>query len=142
MQVLHPVVPQLALAACCAACAVWLAVHAADARTVHRANDLGLRGSHVQALATARDVTRRPSAVRAARVRAAASVALGRLADAERALADVAADAPNDWEAHRGRAVVLRELGQPEAAQRAMARALELNPRLQLPFGFEAASGA
>jgi len=43
---------------------------------------------------------------------------------------------PSDWLARRDLAVVLARAGERQAARTQMARALALNPRMRIPFGF------
>jgi Flp pilus assembly protein TadD len=128
--------PALAAAGCCALCALWLGVNAIDARRVHEANDLGLRGDSAGALVKAAGVTRAPARVRALRTQAYAAALLNRLGEADRALVEAIDAAPNDWSAHRDRAAVLQHLGRVDEAADEMRRAAALNPRIVPPAGF------
>jgi Flp pilus assembly protein TadD len=122
--------PTLAAAVCCAACAFWLGGQAIEAGRIHQANDLGLQGRPAAALAKA------TGASRGARIRAVAAAQLGRFDEADRALRQAIDRAPNDWSAHRDRAVLLQQLGRTAPAAAELSRALALNPRLRLPAGF------
>ncbi len=121
--------------------ALYLAGAQRDAAHVDDANRLGAQGRYADAERAARRAEREPASTRARLVEAYALRDQGRIAEAERAFADVARADPNEWTVRRDHAVLLARLGRREAAAREMARALQLNPRMRLPPGFQRSGG-
>ena len=112
---------------------LYLGLHAADARKVERANQLGLASSIEEAAAEARQVERRPAETRALQVEAVALTALGRYPDAVAAWRRVAEREPNSWLVHLGLARALAFAGDAKGARAALMRAKGLNPRMRVP---------
>ena len=128
--------PAIAVGILCLAPAAWLGLAQRDAERLEEANRLGAAGRYDAAADEAARVTRDPAAARASLVRAYALREDGDLRRAERAFAIAAREDPANWVVQRDRAVVLARLGRARAASDAMARALQLNPRMPLPAGF------
>lgn len=122
--------------------AVYLAVQQGDAERLERANELGRQGRYAEALDEALAVERAPAADRAALTAAYALFELRRYPEAARAFAQAAEADPRNWVIHRDRARALLASGRRGRAERAMARARELNPRMTVPPGFQAATRA
>jgi Flp pilus assembly protein TadD len=100
------------------------------------ANELGLQGRFADALDEARGIHRAPTVLRALVVEAQAAGLLGRVGVAVDALDQAIDRDPNNWILHRDRARALLRRGARDRARREMARALALNPRMELPRGF------
>jgi Flp pilus assembly protein TadD len=126
----------LPAAAVCLVLAGYLALTARDERHVQRANELGLQGHYAAAVAEARQVSRAPAASRARLTQAYAELYRGRLPAALDQFHEAARRDPNNYVVRRDWAFALLLAGRREGAQRQMARALALNPRLTLPAGF------
>ena len=125
------------LALGCLLVALYLGFAQRDAAHVDEANRLGVEGRFAEAERAARSAERPPARDRGKLVLAYALRDQGRLEEAARAFAQAARADPNSWTVHRDHAVVLLRLGDRPGARRAMARALELNPRMRLPSPFE-----
>jgi tetratricopeptide (TPR) repeat protein len=120
----------------CLALAGYLAITARDEQHVKRANQLGQAGQYAAAVAEARQVTRAPAASRARLAQAYAEILRGHNAAALEQFREAARRDPNNFVIRRDWAFALLLVGRRQAAQTQMARALALNPRLQLPTGF------
>lgn len=116
----------------CASCALLLQLGAHDAAQTARAGELAAAGRLDEAIATAREVDRAPSDLRARLLEARALAVAGRTAQADRAYAQVAARDPNNWLVHYewARATFRHDL---DASIERLRRAKELNPLLPVP---------
>lgn len=112
---------------------LYLGLHAADARRLERANELGIAGDYEEAAVEARHVARRPAATRALQVDAVALTALGRYPEATAVWRRLAGREPNSWVVHLGLARALVLSGDIEGARVALLRAKALNPRFRVP---------
>jgi tetratricopeptide (TPR) repeat protein len=120
----------------CILVALYLLSHQRDEAHLRTANDLGRTGHLEAALNEAARVHREPTAARAVLVQAYADVALGRDDDARRAFRRSLELDSGNFAVRRDLALTLRRLGAAQAAREEMARALRLNPRMQVPPGF------
>lgn len=117
----------------CAVLALWLGLGARDQRAVRDAADLALAGDPTGAAARAAGVDGRPAALRARIVQARALFFAADLDAASAAYRDAAELAPNDWTVRREWALTEARRGATGAARRQLARALALNPRMDVP---------
>lgn len=121
-----------AAASLAASAALWSARE--DEQQLAQASAAGARGDLRGALAGARELREGTTIEgRAAAIAAAAAFGLGDLRAGTAHLRRAVRARPNDWRLHRDLAVGLAATGRPDAARRAAARALELNPRVVLP---------
>lgn len=126
----------LVVAALCAGLAGYLALSARDERTLREANRLGAAGEPAAALRKAAEVTRAPAGTRARLTEAYAALAANRPDVAVRAFAAAARRDRENWVVHRDWALALVRAGHVERGRRRMARAVALNPRMRVPYGF------
>lgn len=126
----------LGLAVLLAALFLGLAHH--DASLLEKAENQGLAGRYADAAATARRVSLAPSQARARLVEAHALELRGNLSAADDAYRRAVAVAPNDWQARRDWALELLRSGHRQRAQTQIARALALNPLMELPLALVA----
>ena len=121
----------------CLIAAVYLGVHRSDAENVREASERGRAGDFAAAARVAQDISRFPAKGRALVIEAHALRGLGRARAAAGAFARAAERDPDNWTVRRDWAITLAELGDQEEAVRQLRRALELNPRIELPPGFK-----
>lgn len=127
--------PYLAVAVLCGALGIYLALNHGGEASLQRAGEDVRAGRAAQALADLDGVDGQASG-RAAALRGYAYVQQRRYVRAVAELSTAAQRAPNDWLLQRDYAIVLGALGRRAKARARMQRALELNPRMQLPLGF------
>lgn len=137
----RPRIASLLIAAAFVLCAGWLATVLADERRLADANALALQHRYAEAADEASRVDGRATSARAARVEAYAHMAQRDVTRARTAVVRALEEVPTDWELRRDWAVALAVTGRRAAAAAQMQRALALNPRMQLPYGFRRASG-
>lgn len=113
---------------------MYLALNADDASDVQAASELVLEGRYEAALDAVEDVKGAPAVAAALLVRARALTGLRRAPDALAAWRAVFERTPNNWKLYVEFAAAVEAIGaDPAEARRAVARALELNPRLAAP---------
>jgi Flp pilus assembly protein TadD len=117
----------------CAVLAVWFGMAARDQGRTRDAADRALAGDVTGAAGAAARVDGRPAALRARVVRARSLFFAGDLEGASAAYRSAAGLAPNDWTIRREWAVTEARRGAASAARRQLARALALNPRMDVP---------
>lgn len=115
---------------------VWMLAAYGDQRDLGHAQDALDRGLPTDARALANSTSGQTVDGAAARLAAAAALEQGDLPGAIRESRRALRLSPNDWSAYRDLAVLLNRADDRPAARAAMARALALNPRLDLPPGF------
>lgn len=120
----------------CFLAAAYMADRAGEASEVSAARGLDEGDRPREALDAARRAPATPPGVEALMLEARALTRLGRDDAAARAYRRAAQREPTDWMIRRDLAVVLARAGDRSAARAEMARALALNPRMTLPFGF------
>lgn len=121
----------------CLLLAGYLAMSARDADRVRDGIELIQRGEYGAAAERVRGVDLEPAAAQATIVRAYAARGQGDERAAEKAFADAVRMSPNDWSIRRVRAINLLNAGDRRGARRQIERALELNPLMRLPSGFQ-----
>jgi len=131
--------PYLAIAALCGVIGLYLALSQGGEAKLKRAGEDVRAGRHAQALTELEDLDGQASG-RAAALRGHAYIGRRQYERAAAAFSAAARRAPNDWVLQRDYAIVLRTLGRRAKARARMQRALALNPRMQLPLGFRAAT--
>lgn len=128
--------PYLAVAALCGASGAYLALNRANESKLERAS-ADIRAGHRQQALADLDGASGQASRRAAALRGYAYLGRGQFEPAAAQFARATRQAPNDWELQRDYAIVLRRLGRRVQARARMQRALALNPRIQLPRGFQ-----
>ena len=111
-----------------------------DERTLERANGLALERRYDEAATEARKIDGRAASARAARLEAYTLLMRRDVAAARPLVVKALNEVPTDWELRRDWAVALAVTGRVDAAAAQMDRALALNPRMKLPFGFKRTS--
>lgn len=130
--------PFVALAIVCAVVGVQLAASSADEGRLGRANAAVLAGRDDDALAEL-DGLDGEAGQRAEKLRAYAYLGKGELLRSRAAFQTAVRRDPNNWVLQRDYAVVLLRTGERARARARISKATALNPRIQLPAGFQAA---
>jgi len=128
--------PFVALAIVCAVVGIHLATTSAGEGQLSRANAAMLAGRDDAALAEL-DGLKGEAAQRAAKVRAYAYLGKGELLRSRAAFQTAVRRDPNNWVLQRDYAVVLLRTGERARARARISKAKALNPRIQLPVGFQ-----
>lgn len=113
--------------------ALYLGISAQQASLVSDADELVAAGEPREALAKAHQASRFPAAADAQLVQAYALDQLGNYDGAAQAFERAAQREPENWIIHRDWAVALAAAGDEEGARREITRAVELNPRMEVP---------
>lgn len=129
--------PFVAVALVCAVLGIYLAVRSGDEARLDRANGHVLANRHVEALAELEGLEGEADR-RAAGLRGYAFLGMGQLRRSRDAFRLALRRDPSNWVLQRDYAIVLLRLGERAQAQARMRTARALNPRMQLPPGFEA----
>lgn len=129
--------PFVAVALVCAVLGVYLAVRSADEARLDRASGHVLANRHAEALAELEGLEGEADR-RAAGLRGYAYLGTGQLRRSRKAFQVAVRRDPNNWVLQRDYAIVLLRLGERAQARARMRRARALNPRMELPRGFEA----
>lgn len=120
----------------CLLAALYLGISAQQASLVSDADELVAAGEPREALVKAREASRFPAAADAQLVQAYALDQRGDYDAAAQAFERAAQREPENWVIHRDWAVVLAQAGDEEGARREITRAVELNPRMEVPALF------
>jgi len=128
--------PFVAIAIVCAVLGVHLALTSADEARLDRASGALLAGRGDKAL-TELDGLEGAVGQRAERLRAYAYLDTGQLTRSRAAFQTAVRRDPNNWVLQRDYAVVLLRTGERARARARISKAKALNPRIQLPVGFQ-----